>query len=142
MNQKNNYSAESIQVLKFPDSVRARPNMYMGDQGKDGLHQCWEEAIANAADENQVGYCSEATTTIYENGAISVADNGRGIPVGMHPTEKKSSLRVALEDLHGGAKFDSSAYKVSGGLHGGGYLLCERPLLLLQGDRRKGWFLA
>ena len=120
MPKKNTYSAESIQVLEFPDSVRARPGMYMGSQDEDGLLQTWEEAIANAADENQVGECTEATTILHEDGAISVSDNGRGIPVGIHPIEKKSTLEVVMTTLHAGGKFDKNAYKVSGGLHGVG----------------------
>ncbi|MEM7361980.1 MAG: DNA gyrase subunit B [Bacteroidota bacterium] len=120
MSKKNNYSAESIQVLEFPHSVRARPGMYMGSQDEDGLLQTWEEAIANAADENQVGECTDATTIIYEDGAISVSDNGRGIPVALHPVEKKSTLEVVMTTLHAGGKFDKNAYKVSGGLHGVG----------------------
>lgn len=120
MSKKHNYSADSIQVLEFPDSVRARPGMYMGDQDENGLHQTWEEAIANAADENQVGYCTEATTVLYEDGSISVTDNGRGIPTGIHPVEKKSTLEVVMTTLHAGGKFDKNAYKVSGGLHGVG----------------------
>lgn len=120
MSKKNNYSAESIQVLEFPHSVRARPGMYMGSQDEDGLMQTWEEAIANAADENQAKACTEATTCIYEDGAISVADNGRGIPVAIHPVEKKSTLEVVMTTLHAGGKFDKNTYKISGGLHGVG----------------------
>ena len=109
MSKKHNYSADSIQVLEFPDSVRARPGMYMGDQDENGLHQTWEEAIANAADENQVGYCTEATTVLYEDGSISVTDNGRGIPTGIHPVEKKSTLEVVMTTLHAGGKFDKNS---------------------------------
>ncbi len=121
MNNKNNsYSAESIQVLEFPEAVRKRPGMWLGGQGEEALIQAWEEAIANAADENQAGYCSEAITIIHEDNAISVIDNGRGIPVGIHPVEKKSTLEVVMTTLHAGGKFDKSSYKISGGLHGVG----------------------
>ena len=122
MSRKDTYSASSIQVLEFPESVRARPNMYMGDQGKDGLHQTWEEAIANAADENQAGYCDQATTILHPDGSITVSDNGRGIPVETHPVEKKSTLEVVMTTLHAGGKFTRTedSYKISAGLHGVG----------------------
>lgn len=115
------YSASSIQVLEFPESVRARPSMWIGGRDEDALHHMWEEAIANSVDEHMAeASCTEVTTIIHEDNSISVADNGRGIPVEEHPVEKKSTLEVVLATLHAGGKFDKNSYKVSGGLHGVG----------------------
>jgi len=138
MADKKNYSAENIVVLEGLDAVRKRPAMYIGSTGKNGLHHLVWEVVDNSVDEAMAGYCDLIEITLNKDGSVTVKDNGRGIPVDIHPKYKIPALEVVITKLHAGGKFDKGSYAISGGLHGVGISVVSALSKYLKATVRSG----
>ena len=128
----NNYDGNSISVLEGLDPVRKRPGMYIGSVGTKGLNHLIYEIVDNSVDEHLAGYCSEITVTLEKDGSATVEDNGRGIPVDINEQVGRPAVEVVFTTLHAGGKFGDGNYKISGGLHGVGFISCAAISLPLE----------
>src|SRR3989338_7614043 len=136
--KSDRYKAENIRVLEGLEGVRHRPAMYIGSTSKSGLHHLVWELMDNSIDEALGGHCYLIEVTLNKDGSVTVKDNGRGIPVDVHPVYKRPALEVAITKLHAGGKFDKSNYKVSGGLHGVGISVVAALSKLMKVQVKKG----